>query len=125
MGRRMIIKLNKKKFISLLIICLSFVFPINTFAQSFIDDASEYTVRFRVLVEHPFVEDTNDDDVIKSWLGAGFVVDKSLGLIVTNAHVSGVGNTFIKIAFKGERFIKSQLMYVDPELDMLINQRQF
>ena len=64
----MIIKLNKKKFISLLIICLSFVFPINTFAQSFIDDASEYTVRFRVLVEHPFVEDTNDDDVIKSWL---------------------------------------------------------
>ena len=120
MGRRMIIKLNKKKFISLLIICLSFVFPINTFAQSFIDDASEYTVRFRVLVEHPFVEDTNDDDVIKSWLGAGFVVDKSLGLIVTNAHVSGVGNTFIKIAFKGERFIKSQLVYVDPELDIAL-----
>ena len=120
MGRRMIIKLNKKKFILLLIIWLSFVFPINTFAQSFIDDASEYTVRFRVLVEHPFVEDTNDDDVIKSWLGAGFVVDKSLGLIVTNAHVSGVGNTFIKIAFKGERFIKSQLVYVDPELDIAL-----
>ena len=116
----MIIKLNKKKFILLLIIWLSFVFPINTFAQSFIDDASEYTVRFRVLVEHPFVEDTNDDDVIKSWLGAGFVVDKSLGLIVTNAHVSGVGNTFIKIAFKGERFIKSQLVYVDPELDIAL-----
>jgi S1-C subfamily serine protease len=120
MGRRMIIKLNKKKFIALLIICLSIVFPINTFAQSFIDDASQYTVRFRVSVDLPFVEDTDDDEVIRSWLGAGFVVDKSLGLIVTNAHVSGVGNTFIKIAFKGERFIKSELIYVDPELDIAL-----
>ena len=120
MARRMIIKLNKKKFIALLIICLSIVFPINTFAQSFIDDASQYTVRFRVSVDLPFVEDTDDDEVIRSWLGAGFVVDKSLGLIVTNAHVSGVGNTFIKIAFKGERFIKSELIYVDPELDIAL-----
>ena len=108
------------KYIYLLIISLSFTFPINTFAQSFIDDASKYTVRFRVLVDHPFVEDTNDDEVVKSWSGAGFVVDKLSGLIVTNAHVSGVGNTFIKIAFKGERFIKGELIYVDPELDIAL-----
>jgi len=43
-----------------------------------------------------------------------------LGLIVTNAHVSGVANTYIKIAFKGERFIKSELVYVDPELDIAL-----
>ena len=92
----------------------------NAFAQDFINDASNYTVRFRVLVDHPFVEDTNEDDIIRSWVGAGFVVDKKLGLIVTNAHVSGVGNTFIKIAFKGERFIKSELIYVDPELDIAL-----
>ena len=63
-------------------------FFIKCFAKSFIDDASNYTVRFRVLVDHPFVEDTNEDRIIRSWVGAGFVVDKSLGLIVTNAHVS-------------------------------------
>ena len=90
------------------------------YSQDIIDDASNYTVRFRVLVDHPFVEDTNDDDIIRSWVGAGFVVDKASGLIVTNAHVSGVGNTFIKIAFKGERFIKSELIYVDPELDIAL-----
>ena len=90
------------------------------YSQDIIDDASNYTVRFRVLVDHPFVEDTNDDDIIRSWVGAGFVVDKPSGLIVTNAHVSGVGNTFIKIAFKGERFIKSELIYVDPELDIAL-----
>ena len=72
-----------------------------------------------VLVDHPFVEDTNDDRIIRSWVGAGFVVDKSLGLIVTNAHVSGVGNTYIKIAFKGEKFLKAELIYVDPELALV------
>ena len=101
----MINKQNRAKFISIIIFCISFIFPINAIAQSFIDDASQYTVRFRVLVDHPFVEDTDKDEIIRSWVGAGFVVDKSRGLIVTNAHVSGAGNTYIKIAFKGERFI--------------------
>ena len=79
----------KKIFIILISKFLLF-FSFNAFGQDFIDDASNYTVRFRVLVDHPFVEDTNDDDIIRSWVGAGFVVDKKLGLIVTNAHVSGV-----------------------------------
>ena len=116
MIKQMIIK---KIFIILISKFLLF-FSFNAFGQDFIDDASNYTVRFRVLVDHPFVEDTNDDDIIRSWVGAGFVVDKPSGLIVTNAHVSGVGNTFIKIAFKGERFIKSELIYVDPELDIAL-----
>ncbi|MDC3141604.1 trypsin-like peptidase domain-containing protein [Alphaproteobacteria bacterium] len=96
------------------------IFSSIAYSQDIIDDASNYTVRFRVLVDHPFIEDTNDDEIIRSWVGAGFVIDKSSGIIVTNAHVSGVGNTFIKIAFKGERFIKSELIYVDPELDIAL-----
>ena len=96
------------------------IFSSIAYCQDIIDDASNYTVRFRVLVDNPFIEDTNDDEIIRSWVGAGFVIDKSSGIIVTNAHVSGVGNTFIKIAFKGERFIKSELIYVDPELDIAL-----
>ena len=111
---------KQKNFVSIIILFLSLTFSSNVFAKSFIDDASNYTVRFRVLVDHPFVEDTNDDRIIRSWVGAGFVVDKSLGLIVTNAHVSGVGNTYIKIAFKGEKFLKAELIYVDPELDLAL-----
>ena len=115
--------MKQKKFnhylISILISIL-LVVSSNSFAKSFIDDAANYTVRFRVLVDHPFVEDTDEDRIIRSWVGAGFVVDKSLGLIVTNAHVSGVGNTFIKIAFKGEKFVKAKLIYVDPEIDLAL-----
>ncbi len=111
---------KQKNFVSIIILFLSLTFSSNVFAKSFIDDASNYTVRFRVLVDHPFVEDTDKDNVIRSWVGAGFVVDKSLGLIVTNAHVSGVGNTYIKIAFKGEKFLKAELIYVDPELDLAL-----
>lgn len=114
------IKKNISLTLAVFTFCLFSIFSINSYAQSFIDDASNYTVRFRVLVDHPFVEDTDEDDVVKSWVGAGFVVDKSLGLIVTNAHVSGVANTYIKIAFKGKRFIKSDLVYVDPELDIAL-----
>jgi len=44
----MIIEFNKIKSIPLLIICFSFIFPINTLAQSFIDDASHYTVRLKL-----------------------------------------------------------------------------
>ena len=116
----MIKQIMINNFFKLFILIYFLTFSINAFAQSFIDDASNYTVRFRVLVDHPFIEDTDDDEIIRSWVGAGFVVDKSLGLIVTNAHVSGAGNTFIKIAFKGERFIKSELIYVDPELDIAL-----
>ncbi len=116
----MIINLSAIKYACWCIVFFTLIYPINSFAQSFIDEASKYTVRFRVLVDHPFVEDTDDDEIIRSWVGAGFVVDKKLGLIVTNAHVSGAGNTFIKIAFKGERFIKSELIYVDPELDIAL-----
>ena len=88
------------------------IFSSIAYCQDIIDDASNYTVRFRVLVDNPFIEDTNDDEIIRSWVGAGFVIDKSSGIIVTNAHVSGVGNTFIKIAFKGERFIKSEFTLI-------------
>ena len=109
-----------KNYICLLLFFGFSVLSFNSFGKSYIDKASDYTVRFRVLVDHPFEEDTDKDRIIRSWVGAGFVVDKSLGLIVTNAHVSGVSNTFIKIAFKGEKFIKAKLIYVDPELDLAL-----
>ena len=116
----MIKKIQIKNYICLLLFFGFSFLSFNSFGKSYIDEASDYTVRFRVLVDHPFVEDTNDDRIIRSWVGAGFVVDKSLGLIVTNAHVSGVGNTYIKIAFKGEKFLKAELIYVDPELDLAL-----
>ena len=100
-------KFKLKHFLLCLVFNISIVMSSYSFATSYIDEASNYTVRFRVLVDYPFSEDTNDDAIVRSWVGAGFVVDKSTGIIVTNAHVSGVGNTYIKIAFKGERFVKS------------------
>jgi len=113
-------QLNLNQYLLCAVLNFLLIISSNSYANSFIDDASYYTVRFRVLVDHPFIEDTNDDEIIRSWSGAGFVVDKTSGLIVTNAHVSGVGNTYIKIAFKGQKFIKSKLVYVDPELDIAL-----
>ena len=63
-----------KNYICLLLFFGFSVLSFNSFGKSYIDEASDYTVRFRVLVDHPFVEDTNDDEIIRSWVGAGFVV---------------------------------------------------
>ena len=92
--------ITQKIFIILISKFLLF-FSFNTFAQDFIDDASNYTVRFRVLVDHPFVEDTNDDQIIRSWVGAGFVVDKPSGLIV---NVSSKSKACTMRCLDGVRF---------------------
>ena len=55
-------------FIYIFLICFGLLNPMKANSKSFIDEASQYTVRFRVLVDHPFVEDTDEDEIIKSWV---------------------------------------------------------
>ena len=57
----------------------------------------------------------------KQWFGTGFIVDKELGLIVTNAHVAGeltVGSYEIK--FGNGKKVEAKLEYLDPCYDFAI-----
>ena len=54
---------NYFNFIYIFLICFD-LNPMKANSKSFIDEASQYTVRFRVLVDHPFVEDTDEDEII-------------------------------------------------------------
>ena len=54
-------------------------------SEKYLDDASLYSVKLRVSVEKPFIEDKK----VGLRLGSGFLVDKKKGLIITNAHVTG------------------------------------
>lgn len=95
--------------------CAVFAFSPASFAENFLDEADTYSVRVRTSIAYAFAEDDAGTSN-----GAGFVVDKDRGWILTNAHVSGRGTGFIEIAFKGNDFVEAEIEYVDPELDFAL-----
>ena len=80
-----------------------------------LDDAEKYAVRVKASISYPFAEDKAG-----TFNGAGFLIDRNRGWFLTNAHVSGRGNSDIEISFKGEDFKEAKLIYADPELDFSI-----
>ena len=71
------------KIIPLLIVAATFVTSVDA---SPIDDASTYSVRVKSTVRYAFAE-----DVAGTSHGAGFLVNRKKGWVLTNAHVSGYG----------------------------------
>ena len=78
-------------------------------------DASDYTVRVKSTTQYAFVEDEAG-----TGNGAGFLIDKERGWILTNAHVSGYGNSEIETSFKGEEYVSAKPVYIDTELDLAV-----
>ena len=75
-----------------------------------IDDASAYAVRIKSTIRYAFAEDTAGTSN-----GAGFLVDRARGWVLTNAHVSGWGTAEIEVSFKGHDYFEAKPEYVDPE----------
>ena len=77
--------------------------------------AERYTVKIRTRVEYPTLKDKKG-----SFTGAGFLINKEKGWIATNAHVSSRNPESIEIAFKGQRFVESKLLFIDRYLDLAV-----
>ena len=88
----------------------------NSLSEKYLDDASLYSVKLRVSVDKPFIEDKK----VGLRLGSGFLVDKKKGLIITNAHVTGSSISKVRVAFRDNDFIYAKQVYVDQEIDMAI-----
>ena len=88
----------------------------NSLSEKYLDDASLYSVKLRVSVDKPFIEDKK----VGLRLGSGFLVDKKKGLIITNAHVTGSSISRVRVAFRDNDFIHAKQVYVDQEIDMAI-----
>ena len=84
----------------LLAIFLTVIVWTPTVGASPIDDASKYSVRIKSNVRYAFAEeDAGTSD------GAGFLIDRKRGWVLTNAHVSGYGTGDIEVSFKGYDYI--------------------
>jgi serine protease Do len=92
--------------------------PARTSAESTEDifgRAVLYTVQVKTAVPVPF-----EDEEQGTWSGAGFVVDKERGWIMTNAHVVSRSPATVEVGFKGGDFIDAHKLYVDPYLDIAV-----
>ena len=85
-----------------------------------ISKVTSSSVLIRTHLLHGFAE---DDEASGRWRGSGFVVDKTRGWIVTNAHVAGHGVSKIKVSFvdDGEQLIATRL-FVDTKHDIAVLQ---
>jgi len=104
--------------IGICVISWTYLFsPFNAWSgdEDHFEKAASYTVEMRTQIKIPFIE---DDQTI--YRGAGFLVDKKRGWIVTNAHVSSKSPSIPTVSFKGEDFIPGEKVYVDPYLDLAI-----
>lgn len=81
-------------------------------AETALADAGNYTVQVRTTIFYPFMSDNRG-----TLRGAGFVIDKARGWIVTNAHVASRSAATISVSFRNQAPIAARRVYVDPFLD--------
>jgi serine protease Do len=104
-----------------IIALITFIFSVPVYAEqppktpNHFEIANTYTVKIKTRVKYPFINDNKG-----SHRGAGFLIDKDEGWIMTNAHVSSRNPKSLEVAFKGQKFIDAKLIYVDMHLDLAV-----
>ena len=92
--------------------------PIRAFAdptEDIFGRAVLYTVQIKAAVPVPF-----EGEEQGAWSGAGFLVDRQRGWIMTNAHVASRSPSTMEVGFKDRDFVDAYKVYVDPYLDLAI-----
>lgn len=79
--------------------------------------ARNYTVYIETRIETPFIEDDPG-----SYLGAGFIVDRERGWVMTNAHVIGHSPATLDVTFSDGAKSKATPVYIDSFLDLAVIQ---
>jgi S1-C subfamily serine protease len=81
--------------------------------QKILSDANKYTVKISHSTNTPFIEDNYNAS-----FGSGILIDKTNGIIITNAHVSSYSPSINRVNFKFSDPIQSKQIYIDPEIDL-------
>ena len=81
--------------------------------ERILDQANKYTVKISNSTNTPFIEDSYN-----SSFGSGILIDKTNGIIITNAHVSSYSPSINRVNFKYSDPIQSKQIYIDPEIDL-------
>lgn len=77
--------------------------------------ALDYTVEIKTSTQTPFAGDTSGTN-----RGAGFVIDKARGWVLTNAHVVSRSPSRVEVSARNGDFVLAKTLYVDPYLDLAV-----
>lgn len=94
--------------------CFADVTPKDTTEEIF-KEALNYTVEIKTSTALPF-----SGDSAGTTRGAGFVVDKSRGWVLTNAHVVSRSPSRVEVALRAGEFVEAKKLFVDPYLDLAL-----
>ena len=81
--------------------------------QNYFNDALKYTVQVKTTIKWP-----SNDESRGTSKGAGFLIDKERGYILTNAHVIGRSASLVSVNFINESHVFVEKVYVDPFIDI-------
>lgn len=103
-------------FITCLISGLAFSAEVKkTEKDNFFVGAAKYTVKIKARVKYPFINDRRGGRS-----GAGFLIDKKRGWVLTNRHVSGHDPESLRVMFKGASYFDAEVLYTDRLLDLAV-----
>ena len=77
--------------------------------------ALDYTVEIKTSTLLPFAGDSAGTS-----RGAGFVIDKARGWVLTNAHVVSRSPSRVEVSVRNGDFVLANKLYVDPYLDLAV-----
>ena len=86
--------------------------------EELIEKATQATVLIKTHLKYGFL-----DDKIASgrWSGSGFLIDRTKGWIMTNAHVAGYGHATLRLKFEDQKqFINASRVFLDTKHDVAI-----
>jgi S1-C subfamily serine protease len=83
--------------------------------ERILDQANKYTVKIYNSTDTPFIEDTYNPSA-----GSGFLIDKTNGIIVTNAHVASYSPALNRVNFKHSNPVQSKQIYIDTDIDLAL-----
>ena len=83
--------------------------------DNFFVAAAKYTVKIKARVKYPFINDRRGGRS-----GAGFLIDKKQGWVITNRHVSGHDPESLRVMFKGGSYFDAEVLYTDRLLDLAV-----
>lgn len=103
---------------NLIVFVAVFIPSICTFATNMnavLERLKPAVVKVQVSSSNFFEADSNG-----SWFGTGFIVNKDLGLVVTNRHVAPAHSSLIEISFWQGSSVSAKLVYYDFDHDFSI-----
>ena len=83
--------------------------------EAVFEDAARYTVKIETTVAHPFL-----DDQFGTAFGAGFLIDRERGWILTNRHVVAEAPSEVELRFIDSDYIAAEKIYLDPQVDLAL-----